>query len=361
MFVSGAIADVCARRSIAAALTGLMILLFLGSWRSTLIVLVSIPLSILTSLIVLDALGQTINIMTLGGMALAVGILVDDATVAIENTYRLLEEGHEFRHAVVEGAAGIAKPALISTLAICCAFVSVVFLTDAAKYLFTPQALAVVFAMLASYVLSRTLVPILIDALVRREHERRLARGDRRDGEAARRGLFARIHLAFEARFARFHAGYVGLLRAIMARPAKLLLVVGATLAAAAACSRSSATTIFRRSTPDSCSCTCAAAPGMRLEETERLFQAVEDTIRAVVPPKDLGLIIDNIGLPANNYNLAFSDGSTVGLNDGQILVSLNPGHASTFGYMRRLRAVLRDKFPDTCSISSPPTSSPRS
>ena len=149
-----------------------MILLFLGSWRSTLIVLVSIPLSILTSLAVLAALGETVNIMTLGGLALAVGILVDDATVAIENTYRLLEEGHEFRHSVVHGAAGIAKPALISTLSICCAFVSVTFLTDAPKYLFTPQALAVVFGMLASYVLSRTLVPILIDVLVKNETAR---------------------------------------------------------------------------------------------------------------------------------------------------------------------------------------------
>ena len=354
VFVSGAIADVLREGTIAAALTGLMILLFLGSWRSTLIVLASIPLSILTSLIALDALGQTINIMTLGGMALAVGILVDDATVAIENTYRLLEEGHEFRHAVVEGAAGIAKPALISTLAICCAFVSVVFLTDAAKYLFTPQALAVVFAMLASYVLSRTLIPILIDALVRREHERRLARGDRRDGEAARRGLFARIHLAFEARFARFHAGYVGLLRAIMARPAKLLLVVGATLAAAAAMFAFVGDDYFPPIDAGQLQLHVRGRSGLRLEETERLFQAVEDTIRAVVPPKDLGLIIDNIGLPANNYNLAFSDGSTVGLNDGQILVSLNPGHASTFGYMRRLRAVLRDKFPDTVFYFQP-------
>jgi multidrug efflux pump subunit AcrB len=166
VFVSSAISDVLREGAIAAGLTGLMILLFLGSWRSTLIVLVSIPLSVLASMAVLWALGETVNIMTLGGTALAVGILVDDATVAIENTYRLLEEGHEFRKAVVEGAAGIAKPALISTLSICCAFVSVAFLTDAPKYLFTPQALAVVFAMLASYVLSRTLVPIMIDVLV---------------------------------------------------------------------------------------------------------------------------------------------------------------------------------------------------
>ena len=173
VFVSGAIDDVVREAVIAAALTGGMILLFLGSWRSTLVVLVSIPLSILTSLAALTALGETINIMTLGGLALAVGILVDDATVAIENTYRLMEEDRPFREAVVEGAAGIAKPALISTLAICSAFVSVFFLTDTPKYLFTPQGLAVVFAMLASYALSRTLVPIMIDVLVAKEYAQR--------------------------------------------------------------------------------------------------------------------------------------------------------------------------------------------
>jgi multidrug efflux pump subunit AcrB len=331
-----------------------MILLFLGSWRSTLIVLVSIPLSILSSLIVLDALGQTINIMTLGGMALAVGILVDDATVAIENTYRLLEEGHEFKHAVVEGAAGIAKPALISTLAICCAFISVVFLTDAAKYLFTPQALAVVFAMLASYVLSRTLIPILIDALVKGEHQRRLAQGDRHAGEARPRGVFGRFHDAFEARFSRFHQAYVALLRGIMTRPSTLLVVVGATLAATAVMFVFVGEDYFPQIDAGQLQLHVRGRSGLRLEETERLFQAVEDTIRTVVPPKDLGLMIDNIGLPANNYNLAFSDGSTVGLNDGQILVSLRPGHASTFGYMRTLRTVLREKFPDSLFYFQP-------
>ena len=155
-----------------------MILMFLGSWRSTLIVLVSIPLAVLSSLALLAALGETINLMTLGGLALAVGVLVDDATVAIENTYRLFEEGQPFRQAVVEGAAGIAKPTLISTLTICTAFISVVFLTDMARYLFTPQALAVVFAMIASYVLSRTLVPILIDVIVHGERHGRPRRVD---------------------------------------------------------------------------------------------------------------------------------------------------------------------------------------
>ena len=222
VFVSGAITDVLREGAIAAGLTGLMILLFLGSWRSTLIVLVSIPLSILTSLAVLAALGETVNIMTLGGMALSVGILVDDATVAIENTYRLLEEGRDFKERWSR-ARPIAKPALISTLSICCAFVSVTFLTDAPKYLFTPQALAVVFAMLASYVLSRTLVPILIDVLVKGEHEQRLHRkessADQRPGFLGKVfGGFRRIHAGFERGFTTFHRAYVGLLHVVIRR-----------------------------------------------------------------------------------------------------------------------------------------------
>jgi multidrug efflux pump subunit AcrB len=209
VFVSGAISNVLREDAIAAGLTGLMILLFLGSWRSTLIVLASIPLSMLASMAVLGALGQTVNIMTLGSLALVVGILVDDATVAIENTYRSPEEGRGFRKAVVEGAAGIAKPALISTLSICCAFVSVTFLIDAPKYLFTPHALAVVFAMLASYLLSRTLVPIMIDVLVAGEHRQRQEKAE--DG-TKKPGFFSRVHAGFERGFTWFHRSYVGLL-----------------------------------------------------------------------------------------------------------------------------------------------------
>ena len=229
VFVSGAIDDVLREGAIAAGLTGMMILLFLGSWRSTLIVLVSIPLSIMTSLAVLAVLGNTLNIMTLGGLALAVGILVDDATVAIENTYRLMEEGAEFKEAVVEGASGIAKPALISTLSICCAFVSVLFLNGAAKFLFTPQALAVVFAMLASYGLSRTLVPIMIDVLVKTEYNQRKKEDDK--SEDRKPGFFGRIHNGFERGFARFREGYISLLHASVTRRWTTLAVAGCTLA----------------------------------------------------------------------------------------------------------------------------------
>ncbi|HXA72192.1 MAG TPA: efflux RND transporter permease subunit [Stellaceae bacterium] len=352
VFVSGAIADVAREAAIAAALTGLMILLFLGSWRSTLIVLVSIPLAILSSLAVLAALGETINIMTLGGLALAVGILVDDATVAIENTYRLMESGKGFRHAVAEGAAGIAKPTLISTLAICAAFVSVMFLTDAPRYLFVPQALAVVFAMLASYLLSRTLVPILIDTLVAREYARR--HGDHAKAADTKPGLFGRIHLAFERGFETFHRYYAGLLRATIARRGITLGVAGGVLAVGGTLFFFVGEDYFPQVDGGQMTLHVRARPGMRIEQAERLFQRVEDTIREVVPKSELGSIIDNIGLPSSNYNLAFNDGTFVAYYDGQILVTLNPSHAPTASYMKTLRSVLHQRFPATTFYFQP-------
>ena len=350
VFVSGAISDVLREGAIAAGLTGLMILLFLGSWRSTLIVLVSIPLSILTSLAVLAALGDTLNIMTLGGLALAVGILVDDATVAIENTYRLMEEGAEFRTAVVEGGAGIAKPALISTLSICCAFVSVLFLTDAAKFLFTPQALAVVFAMLASYGLSRTLVPVLIDVLVKSEYERKHAGAEAAGGRQP--GWFGRFHAGFERGFARFRGGYLALLHASIHHRWGTLAVAGATLVAGGVMFLFVGQDYFPQIAAPQLTLHVRGRPGLRIEDTERLFQQVEDTVRQVVP--STGLILDNIGLPANNYNLAFTDGSTVALNDGQVLINLKPGHPSIFGIQKRLRVALRQRFPDAVFYFQP-------
>ncbi|MBV9655059.1 MAG: efflux RND transporter permease subunit [Acetobacteraceae bacterium] len=358
VFVSGAIADVFREGAIAAGLTGLMILLFLGSWRSTLIVLTSIPLSILTSLAVLAVLGNTVNIMTLGGMALAVGILVDDATVAIENTYRLMEEGEEFRKAVVHGAAGIAKPALISTLSICCAFVSVLFLTDAPKFLFTPQALAVVFAMLASYLLSRTLVPILIDVLVQREHEQRQqpkTEGAPKKGIRGRIfGWFGRIHAGFERGFARFQQAYVGLLHAVLGHRWTTLGTVGALIACAAVLFTFIGTDYFPEVDAGQMTLHVRAHPGTRIEEAEKLFAGVEDTVRQVVPHDDLGTIIDNIGLPASNYNFAFGNGTFVAYYDGQVLVTLNPGHGSTALYQKQLRQRLRERFPSAVFYFEP-------
>ena len=339
VFVSNAIEDVVREGLIAAALTGLMILMFLGSWRSTLIVLISIPLAVLSSLAVLAALGETINLMTLGGLALAVGVLVDDATVAIENTYRLFEEGQPFRRAVVEGAAGIAKPTLISTLTICSAFISVIFLTDMAKFLFTPQAMAVVFAMIASYILSRTLVPILIDVLVHGETHGH-------DTENKSPGLFGRIHRGFERRFERFRQSYLGLLQFILAHRAVTLVVAGSLVVGAGALTMFIGEDYFPQISAGQMRLHVRGPSGLRVEETERLFASVEDEIRRVIPLSDLGLVLDNIGMPAINYNLSYDDGSTVAMNDGQILISLKEGHAPVGGYMRKLRTVLRDKFP---------------
>jgi multidrug efflux pump subunit AcrB len=381
VFVSGAIIDVLREAVIAAGLTGLMILLFLGSWRSTLVVLISIPLSILTSLAVLALLGHTINIMTLGGLALSVGILVDDATVAVENTYRLMEEGQSFRDSVAKGAAGIAKPALISTLAICAAFVSVLYLKDTPKFLFTPQALAVVFAMLASYLLSRTVVPIFIDVFVQNEHERRFDRhrnenedNFRRFGPAATPenrgqhpqpashettsrevpGIFARLHARFEQSFARFHDGYVALLHLVLARRIPAFAVAGSVVVIAGVLFLFVGEDYFPQIDAGELTLHVRTRPGQRIETAEQTFAAIEDTIRQTIPTKDLGLILDNIGLPASNYNFAFGDGSFVANNDGQILISFKEGHASTNAYRATLRRVLRKAFPDVTFYFQP-------
>ncbi|WP_237480485.1 efflux RND transporter permease subunit [Lichenibacterium dinghuense] len=350
VFVSGAISDVVREGVIAAALTGAMILMFLGSWRSTLIVLVSIPLAILFSLTVLYFLGETINIMTLGGLALAVGILVDDATVAIENTYRLMEEGRSFKDSVVEGGAGIAKPALISTLSICSAFVSVFFLTDTPRYLFVPQAMAVVFAMLASYLLSRTLVPIMIDVLVRREYDQRRDA----EGDDEPKGFFGRFHAAFERGFARFHRGYIGLLHGALDHRIATFAVVGAVLLMGGTLLEFVGRDYFPQIDGGAMTLHIRTRPGQRIETAEQRFAEVEEVVKQVVPPKDLELILDNIGLPSINYNFAFGDGSFVAYNDGQMLISLKEGHAPTAGYMAKLREVLPAKFPDTMFYFQP-------
>ena len=359
VFVTDAISEVVREGVIAAGLTGLMILLFLGSWRATLVVLVSIPLSILSSLAVLALIGETINLMTLGGLALAIGILVDDATVAIENTYRLLEEKRPFREAVAHGAAGIAKPALISTLSICSAFVSVLFLTGAAKYIFTPQALAVVFAMLASYLLSRTLVPILVDVLCASEHRDE----DAADDAAPRpegRGILARFGRGyaafrdrFERDFARFQDFYAMLLAAAVERRLVTGTIAGCTIAVAAVMFLFVGRDYFPVISGDSFTLHVRARPGLRIEDASALFQHVEDTIREVVPEKNMGDIVDNIGLPVITYNLAFNDGTFVAYNDGQVLATFKPG-SPTFAYERKLRVLLRQGFPDTVFYFQP-------
>ncbi len=335
VFVQNAIDSVLHEGAIAAALTALMILIFLGSWRSTIVVMVSIPLSILTSIAVLSALGQTINTMTLGGLALAVGILVDDSTVTIENTHRLLEEGVDFDQAVLEGAAGIAVPTLISTLAICCVFVSVFFLQGAARYLFTPLAMAVVFAMIASYCISRTLTPIMIGLLIRKEHERH--------GEAT--DWLARFHDGFNARFDRFRGFYAWLLAGILRRKFLTPAVALAVVAGAGVLAFNVGSDFFPAVDAGLIQLHVRAPARTRVERTEQIFQDVEDKIRAVVPAKDLKLVLDNIGLPQRLYNLAFTDGSAIGVNDGVIQIELAEGHERTADIVKKLRSRIERRF----------------
>jgi multidrug efflux pump subunit AcrB len=338
--VSDSVASVVREGAIAAGLTALMILLFLGSWRSTLIVMISIPLSILTSIIVLHFLGETINTMTLGGLALAVGILVDDSTVTIENTHRLrTEEGYNLAAATLHGSAGIAVPTMVSTLAISCVFTSVVFLEGPAKFLFTPLGYAVVFAMLASYGLSRTLTPIMIGLLLKGEHH------SAADGAAP--GFFARIHGAFERGFERLRETYVDLLTLLLRRrfivPAAAVLIV----ALGAVMLMLTGRDFFPAIDGGQIKLHVRAPAGTRIEATEAVFQAVEDKIREVIPERERELIVDDIGIPQRTYNLAFTDGSTIGPNDGVILVALKEGHAPTTGYIRKLREVLPAAFPE--------------
>jgi multidrug efflux pump subunit AcrB len=341
VFVASSVVSVLREGAIAAALTALMILLFLGSWRPTIVVMISIPLAMLTSLIVLYFLGETINTMTLGGLALAVGILVDDSTVTIENTYRLLdEEKMPLPEATLHGAAGIAMPTLVSTLAISCVFTSVIFLEGPAKFLFTPLGLAVVFAMLASYGLSRTLTPITIGLLLKGQHQ-----GGSPDHPGT--GFFARFHASFEHGFERLRAGYVELLTTLLTHRIAIPIIAVLVLALGAAMFVFVGRDFYPAVDGGMIQLHVRAPPGTRIEVTEQIFQAVEDRIRAVIPPKDLDLIVDNFGVPARSYNWAFADGTSIAVNDGVIMVSLKEGHAPTANYVRQLRAMLPAAFPE--------------
>jgi multidrug efflux pump subunit AcrB len=338
VFVQSAIDSVLREGAIAAGLTALMILVFLGSWRSTIVVMVSIPLSILTSVTILAALGETINTMTLGGLALAVGILVDDSTVTIENTHRLLEEGGDFDAAVLEGAAGIAVPTLISTLAICVVFVSVFFLQGAAKYLFTPMAEAVVFAMIASYCISRTLTPIIIRLLLRKEYEG----GHHQDSK----NWFGRFHTGFNRRFDAFRDFYGWLLAGILARRILTPAVAVGVVCLAGTLSFFVGSDFFPAVDAGLIQLHVRAPARTRIETTEKIFQDVEDNIRAQLPDGAVALMLDNIGLPQRTYNLAYMDGTAIGVNDGTIQIQLSKDHAPTASYIRKLRDELPAAFP---------------
>jgi multidrug efflux pump subunit AcrB len=345
IFVSEAISSVLREGAIAAGLTALMILIFLGSWRSTLIVMISIPLSILASIAIFSALGQTINTMTLGGLALAVGILVDDSTVAIENTHRLFEEHMQFDDAVLHGSAGIALPTLVSTLAICSVFVSVFFLQGAARFLFSPLGMAVAFAMLTSYVLSRTLTPIVIRALLRTEQAQHAA------GQST---WLSRFHDRFNAGFDRFREGYTYVLERILHSRVAVPLVALGVVGAGGVLMTQVGSDFFPQVDTGLIQLHVRAPARTRIETTEAIFQAIEDRIREDIPPQYLDLILDNIGLPARVYNLAFTDGSAIGVNDGTIQIALKEGHPPTSALLKKLRRDLTQAFPDVLFYAQP-------
>ena len=336
VFVRAAITGVVREAIIAACLTAAMILLFLGSWRSTLLIAVSIPLSIFTSIIALGLLGQTINIMTLGGLALAVGILVDDATVTIENMERYLEEGHGLRDAILEGAAQIAVPALVSTLCICIVFVPMFLLGGVARYLFVPLAEAVVFAMLASYALSRTLVPTMALYLLRAKPH----------GNAPTRNPFTRFQRGFERRFERVRQGYQGALSMFVRR--RLLFVPGFLVCALALLGLLPflGQNFFPASDNGQFILHMRAKTGLRIEETARLADLVETAIRREIPAREQGTITDNIGLPYSIINLTHTISGVIGTSDADIIVTLKEGHRPTAEYVARLRRVLPAAFP---------------
>jgi multidrug efflux pump subunit AcrB len=343
VFVQAAVEGVVKEGAIAAGLTALMILVFLGSWRSTLIVAVSIPLSILSSIIALWALGQSLNIMTLGGLALAVGVLVDDATVELENVHRNFGFNKPLRQAILDGAAQIATPAFVSTLAICIVFVPVLFLSGPAASLFYPLALAVVFAMLASYLLSRTLVPTMVLYLLPGE----VSLYSDPKGAATGGGLIWQFHRQFERMFEHFRAGYQGLLGwALVHRVITLVLMVGFALGSLALAPQLGED-FFPTVDAGQFRLHVRAPSGTRIEETERIFGRVEDVIREIVPENERAMILDNMGLTPSFTAMAYVDNGTVSDADGEILVALKQEHAPTAGYVARLRDELPRRFPD--------------
>jgi multidrug efflux pump subunit AcrB len=341
IFVRGAINGVVREAIVAACLTAIMILVFLGSFRSTVIIAVSIPLSILCSLITLYALHETINIMTLGGLALAVGILVDDATVEIENINRNLESGKEIEQAILDGAAQIATPALVSTLAICIVFVPMFLLSGVARYLFVPLAEAVVFAMLSSYLLSRTVVPTMAKYLLKEHDEAETER------KRSSRNPFIRFQQGFEAGFENFRHGYLRLLTLCVDFPAVfLVLFMVFALASVGLLLPSLGQDFFPSVDSGQFKIHVRARTGTRIEETALLCDHIDSTIREQVPAKEVVSIVDNIGLPYSGLNLSYSTSAPIGPADADIQVQLTPDHHPTEAYVESLRTVLNRNYP---------------
>ncbi|HZT32146.1 MAG TPA: efflux RND transporter permease subunit [Bryobacteraceae bacterium] len=345
VFVLATIQGVEREALIAAGLTGMMILLFLGSWRSTLIVCISIPLSILASLSILSLLGQTINVMTLGGLALAVGILVDDATVEIENTHRNLAMRKPLIPAVLDGASQIAVPTFVATLSICIVFVPVLLLTGTARHLFTPLAMAVVFAMLASYLLSRTLVPTLVAYLL--QSEVHLYQQGTHGETAGGKGIFWRLHYVFNALFERLRFRYMGLLDWSLRHRGRVLVAFTAFSVASVGLVRLIGQDFFPNVDSNQMRLHARAPAGTRIEQTEVRFAAIEREIPRVIPPEEIDGMLDNIGIPNSWTSIAQGDIPTISSAEGEILISLKEKHGSSTEYEARLRKYLREKFPD--------------
>nr|WP_175799579.1 efflux RND transporter permease subunit [Burkholderia anthina] len=357
-FVTGAVSGVAREGIIAAALTSAMILLFLGSWRSTLIIAASIPLAVLAAIAGLAALGETLNVMTLGGLALAVGILVDDATVTIENINWHLEQGKEVRHAIMDGAAQIVMPAFVSLLCICIVFVPMLQLDGIARFLFVPMAEAVIFAMIASFILSRTFVPMMAQYLLKPHASGGHASGELAAVMATTHGAHAhqppshnplvRLQRGFERRFERIRARYRIVLG--LALTHRKRFIAGFLVAVAA--SFLLVPWLGRNFFPDidagQITIHVRTPVGTRIEDTADEFDHIENAVRGVIPPKQLANIVDNIGLPHSGINLTYNNSGTIGPEDGDIMVSLGADHAPTASYVRRLREVLPRAFPGT-------------
>ena len=345
IFVRSSISEVAREAAIAAFLTAMMILLFLGSWRSTLIVCVSIPLSIATSLVILTALGETINVMTLGGLALAVGILVDDATVEIENTHRNMGEQKSLVRAILDSAQQVAAPAFVSTLSICIVFIPVVLLTGAAKYLFTPLAEAVAFAMMASYFLSRTLVPTMMHFLL--EAELHLYQDESAAEREEKTNWIWRWHKKFDHQFEKMRHKYKNVLEWCLQNPALTLILFAGFILLSLPLVFFIGEDFFPYVDSGQMRLHVLPPQGMRIEDSEQYFAAVEKEVRQIIGPEKIQLMLDNIGLPNGGINLAFGSTGTISNTDGEVLIALKPGERDTQQYMRQLRVDLAQKFPD--------------
>jgi CzcA family heavy metal efflux pump len=352
LFVRASLNGVVREAIIAAMLTGMMILLFLGSWRSTLVVVTSIPLSILTSIIIMYALGQTLNIMTLGGLALAVGILVDDATVEVENTTRNLMMGKPLMQGILDGASQIAMPALVSTFSICIVFLPIFFLTGVAHSLFSPLATAVIFAMLASYLLSRTLVPVMMNYLIKKELH--LYQPHKSNEHEKKPNMIWRIHEGFNKRFEKLRGRYKQTLDWSLFNKTLVIIVFSIFCFLSCCLLPFVGKDFFPKVDAGQFRLHLRAQPGTRIEQTEIVFGQIEDIIKEVIPPAELDIILDNMGLPNSGINLAFGGYSSIGSFEGEILVSLKNQTVPTLEYEKKIRSEIRKKYSNV-EVSYPP------